>query len=282
MSQASVNKNLFVSETKTHNDQGIMNIGKHCHKCQQLDFLPFHCEYCNFTYCSSHRNLESHRCPGKPREEARSNQQYDGPTAASLFPDREKDKIKLENSINNAKPKATNIIGRNSTQGNVLTKFAKFLKLQKNKKKNDNKVMGLFKRSAPRARSKVAEMAILRRDTRGDPKVSETDKIYMWCLYINPKQVSDNAETDIFANINVENEKKAVWVSKQWSVGRALDSIADKFNIVNINNQTRETDERLCICKVNNDGLSVMVETADRCLKAFKNADLIYLVRGSI
>lgn len=282
MSQAGVNKNLFVNETKTHPDQGIMNIGKQCHKCQQVDFLPFHCEYCKFTYCSKHRNLESHQCPAKPQEKTRANQQYDA-TAASLFPDREKDKLKLENSINSATPNATNILGRNGSQGTVLAKFAKFLRLQKNKKKSDNKVMGIFKKkNVPQARSKVAEMAILRREAKGDTKVGDTDKIYLWCLYINPKQVSDNAEEDIFSNINVEKEKKAVWVSKQWSVGRALDSIADNLSIVNINNRTRESDERLCICKVNDDDLPAMVETADRCSKALKNADVIYLVRGSI
>ncbi|CUM51331.1 uncharacterized protein AC631_02227 [Debaryomyces fabryi] len=282
MSQAGVNKNLFVNETKVHPDQGIMNIGKQCHKCQQVDFLPFHCEYCKFTYCSNHRSLDSHQCPVKPQEKTRSSQQYDA-TAASLFPDREKDKIKLENSINNATPKATNILGRNGAQGNVIAKFAKFLRLQKNKKSTDDKVMGLFKKkSVPSARTKVADMAILRREAKGDTKVSDTDKIYLWCLYINPKQVSDNAEEDIFSNIDVHKEKRAVWVSKQWSVGRALDSIADNLSIVNINNRTRESDERLCICKVSDDELPVLLETSDRCLKAFRNADLIYLVRGKI
>lgn len=280
MSQASVNRNLF-TETKTHKDQGIMNIGKHCHKCQQLDFLPFHCEHCKFTYCSNHRSLESHQCPSKPQDRARSYQEYTGPTAASLFPDREKDKKKLEQAINNAQPKETTILGRSKGLGNVLDKFTKFLKLQGTR--NNNKSQRIFKKKIiPTARSKVAEMAILRREAKGDIKVSDTDKIYLWCLYINPKQVSDNAETDIFAGINVDKEKKAVWVSKQWSAGRALDSVADKLSIVNLNNTTRESDERLCICKVNDDGLPAVVDTGERCLKAFKNADVIYLVRGSV
>lgn len=281
MSQASINRNLFVGEAQPHKDQGLMDIGKHCHKCQQLDFLPFHCEFCNLIYCSSHRTLESHQCPGKPKEKTRSNQEYQGPTAASLFPDREKDKLKLEKLISEAKPRASNILGHNNGQGNVFAKFTKFLKLQKDKKKDSG--MGLFKKkSAAQGRNKVLDAALLCKQAKGDPKVADTDKIYLWCLYINPKLLNDSSESDIFTGIDIDKEKKPAWISKQWPVGRALDSIADNLKISNYNNSTRDSQERLCIFKVNGDDQPLMVENGDRCLKAFKTGDVIYLVRGSI
>ena len=41
----------------------IMDIGKHCYKCGQLDFLPFVCDKCNKVFCRYHRVYENHDCP---------------------------------------------------------------------------------------------------------------------------------------------------------------------------------------------------------------------------
>ena len=39
-----------------------MDVGKHCHKCGQLDFLPFVCDKCNKVFCRYHRIYETHNC----------------------------------------------------------------------------------------------------------------------------------------------------------------------------------------------------------------------------
>ena len=97
--------------------EGVMNLGKHCDKCKQLDFLPFTCEFCKLTYCSQHRNPDTHQCPGKQDKKWKPGIQYGGPSAASLFPDRDQDKAKINNMINNSKPKPTSHNFGISTKG---------------------------------------------------------------------------------------------------------------------------------------------------------------------
>nr|5IJ4_A Chain A, CDC48-associated ubiquitin-like/zinc finger protein 1 [Saccharomyces cerevisiae S288C] len=40
----------------------MLDVGKHCAYCRQLDFLPFHCSFCNEDFCSNHRLKEDHHC----------------------------------------------------------------------------------------------------------------------------------------------------------------------------------------------------------------------------
>ena len=40
----------------------FIDLGKHCYKCSQQDFLPFLCKDCNHYYCLEHR---FHGCLGK-------------------------------------------------------------------------------------------------------------------------------------------------------------------------------------------------------------------------
>jgi predicted nucleic acid binding AN1-type Zn finger protein len=43
------------------------SLGKHCHFCNQMDFLPFKCTDCSYFFCSSHRIGIDHDCPIKPK-----------------------------------------------------------------------------------------------------------------------------------------------------------------------------------------------------------------------
>jgi predicted nucleic acid binding AN1-type Zn finger protein len=48
-----------------HDDSDLHAIGAHCHYtyCNQLDFLPFRCPSCTYTYCLEHRTETAHECP---------------------------------------------------------------------------------------------------------------------------------------------------------------------------------------------------------------------------
>ena len=37
---------------------------RHCHlkSCQKIDFCPFQCELCKFSFCTNHRTYASHQC----------------------------------------------------------------------------------------------------------------------------------------------------------------------------------------------------------------------------
>ena len=39
-----------------------MQIGKYCHYCRQLDFLPFKCNKCKQFYCLRHYPSNKHNC----------------------------------------------------------------------------------------------------------------------------------------------------------------------------------------------------------------------------
>lgn len=274
--------NIFMNDAKPPTkDQGVMNLGKHCEFCQQLDFLPFHCEYCQKDYCSQHRTLESHKCVKKLGDEVKHvHRNYGGPTASSLFPDREKDKAKINQIIENSKPKPTNILQSQFKVGdvaaktpNAFNKFKKFLNLQKNNKSKSS-ITKLFNTSSKTKTNPIVEISKLRKSAKGDIKVKADDRVYVWGLFVNGN------DSDL-SSINVETDKKPLYVSKLWPVGRALDSIAETLKISNYNNSTLNSEERLNIFLNKNEEIK-LVQNSDRVNKAFKNGDVIYLVKGSI
>lgn len=283
--------NLFIDKSKKpKDDHGIIDIGKNCSKCHQLDYLPFTCEFCKKTYCSNHRTLDQHDCVGKAKfnNQHIATETYEPnlPLAQSLFPDRNAAKVKLDNEIKNSKPKLTNILQTQFRVGdfatpNAFSKFNKFLKIQHNKSaKSMSKIFGikLFSSSSSSSSStknKIVELSLLKKLAKGDSKIQPSDRIYIWTLYI--KATSD----DDFGKINVENDRIPIFISKNWPVGRALDSIADLLKVGNYNNSTNDSTERLNVFKTIDDQPK-LIETNERCSKAFTNNDIIYLVKGSI
>jgi len=278
--------NWFIDKTKKpEDDQGIIDIGRNCYKCNELDFLPFTCEFCKHTYCSKHRTLEQHDCPGKANfanQHSRSVLSTSNlPKSSSLFPDRYADRRKVDHQLSSSTPKPTNILETQFRVGdaagkvrNAFTKFNKFLSVQKSNPKSKSFV-GFAKRANTAKPNKGVEVALLRKQAKGDGKIPANDRIYIWTLYINAKCDED------LTKINVDKDRKAIFVSKNWPVGRALDSIADQLAVGNFNNKTNDSQERLNIFKVVNEN-PVVVGTSERCVKAFANGDTIYLVKGSL
>jgi hypothetical protein len=280
--------NWFIDKTKKpQDDQGIIDIGHNCYKCSELDFLPFICEFCKHTYCSKHRTLEQHDCSGKGKfgdDHSRSALPSTTlPKSSTLFPDRTADRKKVDHQLTSSTPKPTNIVEsqfqfRVGDAGdkvrNAFTKFNKFLSVQKTTTKSKS-IMGFTKRSASAKPNKGVELALLRKQAKGDGKIPVNDRIYIWALYINAN------DDDDLRKINVDKERCGVFVSKAWPVGRALDSIADQLAVRNYNNNTNDSQQRLNIFKVVNDN-PVVVSSSERCIKAFGNGDTIYLVKGSL
>ncbi|KAJ4349141.1 hypothetical protein N0V95_004836 [Ascochyta clinopodiicola] len=59
----------------------VESIGKHCHSCGQLDFLPFRCADCNKYYCLNHRSEAAHPCHKK--EQAKKSDEDASKTSSS-------------------------------------------------------------------------------------------------------------------------------------------------------------------------------------------------------
>lgn len=257
-------------------DLGILNLGKHCFKCNELDFLPFHCEFCNHTYCSNHRSLEVHNCVGRTEKEHTA-KVYSGPTAASLFPDHAQRQKQLNASLQ--PPKPTSIALKQKAQlakPNPLMKLTKFLHLQRLERQKSSKLsfLGSSKSSGSGKVNKVAEIANIKKIAKGPANVAITDRVYLWVLYINQNE-------DELDKINAQRDRKGAWVLKVWSVGRALDLISDVLGIVNNNNTTQQTAERLNLFVVKDDA-PVLLETSKKVGAALLSGDTIYLVKGSM
>lgn len=45
---------------------GLMEIGKHCYQCSQIDYCPFTCPHCANIYCLSCRLVDDHSCQKRP------------------------------------------------------------------------------------------------------------------------------------------------------------------------------------------------------------------------
>ncbi|CCG22550.1 hypothetical protein CORT_0B08450 [Candida orthopsilosis Co 90-125] len=284
--------NLFIDKKQAppHEDQGIMDIGKNCSYCNQLDFLPFTCEFCKKTYCSNHRTLEQHHCPHKDKfynqppkldDTLSSISSSTTVSSKSLFPDREADRKLIDARLKSPEPttiKETQFRVGDVAGSNAFKKFQKFLNIQKDRKSrtggDGGSISRLFgKKSSTTTTSKYADMARLKKYAQGDAKIPLSDRIYIWCVYVKDPNIC----------MNIEQDKKPVYISKNWVIGKSLDSIAEKSRIPNINNSTTKADERLNIFKIDevkNDEPR-LVKNSDKS-SILKNGDIIYLVRGVI
>ncbi|KAK6462152.1 hypothetical protein DFJ63DRAFT_144521 [Scheffersomyces coipomensis] len=300
MSGATINNisNLFIDKSKKPDDGelGIMNLGKNCSFCSQLDFLPFQCEFCNEIFCSDHRNVEIHKCKGLDK----FNNQYSRspsppsnlPSSKTLFPDREAHKRQIDAALATSGNKPTSIFEKAAasaqtqfrvgdvakTTPNAFKKLQRFLQLQRSKSSL------LKSKSSKSASAKIADISLLKKSAKGDSKIPISDRIYIWCLFLNhSKNNTSDEEDQQFKNIKIEKERKPIFVSKNWVVGRALDSIANELHIPNINNSTVDINEKLNIFKLNeSQDEPIVVKNNLKTLQAFKNGDILYLVKGTI
>lgn len=255
---------LFIDNTGAPNvETGIMDIGKNCAQCLRLDFLPFVCEHCKSTFCEDHRRLDAHGCKYKHKQRDQRSEGgciYLGPTAKSLFPDAEKRKRSQELRFEQNKlPYATSIAEALSKK--ALSKFAKFLNILANS--NRGKIITTTSLL-------TASNLSLKRDAKGDGKICPADRVYVWTLIVDGD----------LEKINIEKQRKPMFLNKKWPIGRALDVIADIHRVSNNNNTIATSEDRLNIFKLNA-GKPALLKLLERCL-ALVCGDTLFLVRGSL
>lgn len=235
--------------------QDLLDIGKHCYKCRQLDFLPFSCELCGHVYCLEHRH---HGC--KLEDSPPPRQQLNLPTAQSLFPDRASDLKKIDERIQS---RPTNIIQQDR---NAMHKLQKYLNL--------HKLLTLMKMFNKKSTSEVLS---LKKTAKGDPKVPVADRVYLWIVHIDDSKIDTNTNKTLGSKNTDTGSKTAVYVSLKWVAGRALDSITDTLRIVNINNSVNNQAERLHLFTED----AKQIPTSEKMAK-MKSGEVIYLVKGTM
>ncbi|EDK37914.2 hypothetical protein PGUG_02012 [Meyerozyma guilliermondii ATCC 6260] len=250
---------------------GIMDIGEHCAYCRQLDFLPFACDGCKKVFCASHRTQLQHHCPvlldKSPSPPVSSSSERTKGSVSALFPDRSQDREKLEKSLSAPKKPTTiketqfRVGDVAATTNNAFSKLKVLFGAQKEKKKSAAK------------RSRTVEILQLRKAAHGDPKVKPVDRVHVWCLYVDA-----HGDIETTKKIDVEKQRQAIWFSKQWPVGRAIDALAESLRVKNVNNSTSDGLQRLAMFTMAQDQPQ-LVAASERCSR-FQDGDTVYLVRG--
>jgi hypothetical protein len=99
-------------------DRDLESIGAHCHYdyCNQLDFLPFRCESCKYTYCLDHRTESAHKCSKMGAWAAARRAASNNGPSSMLNPGSAAGKPTLENAKQCSHPKCKTFI---NTLGSV-------------------------------------------------------------------------------------------------------------------------------------------------------------------
>lgn len=246
---------------------GMLDVGTHCSFCRELDFLPFHCQYCNKDFCSNHRTKESHFCVwlDEHKDDDNNDKQVNvhkskdngGKFFKSLLP--EKSSIRVNQAKNNNIKEATpdnKITIKSTLNSSTLTRLKKFFK--KNKSSKSSKVL--------RSNNKVIQLASLQKQAKGDAKIPQQNRIYIWAYAVDSDKTT---------------EPTPLYINKVWPVGRALDSIASNLSISNKNSSVNATEtEKLFIYKCVKDEQLVQLNTSERVINNINNLDTLYLIRG--
>ncbi|AAS53412.1 AFR041Cp [Eremothecium gossypii ATCC 10895] len=247
-------------------ETGMLDVGKHCQYCRQIDFLPFHCTLCNSDFCSVHRTQEAHHCkallaPGAatPASRSRSSSQAKGEREVyfkALLPDKAAVRVKQETSEKPAQGTSIKdrLVQRNST--NALDKLKRFFAKYSSKRKNMNLS----------ASNKVIQVAKIKRTAKGDDKIPHPNRVYIWCYYIDE---SNPKEHDIFIN-------------RQWPLGRVLDYLSHHMDVKNVNLSAHAgSGEKLYLYKRVKENEWKMLDPSGRVNGNIEEGDALYLIRGN-
>lgn len=239
-------------------ESGMLDVGTHCAFCRQLDFLPFHCTYCNSDFCSSHRSKESHHCKWLIETNKKSPptvakvKDNNGKYFKSLMP--EKGYIRVQqDKKESTKPQRIRSNGNRS----ALDKLTRFFKRKEASKKTS--------KSKPNA---MIQLTKLKRSAQGDDKIPMANRLYVYCYAIDDDQD--------------ESKELEIYINKIRPVGGALDSIAKQLNVSNRNSDFNATSkEKLFLYKKDSkSGELICLDPSDRVVTEIKDLDTLYLVRG--
>ncbi|CCH60536.1 hypothetical protein TBLA_0D00260 [Henningerozyma blattae CBS 6284] len=289
-------------------EEGMLDVGTHCTFCRQLDFLPFHCDYCDKDFCSKHRTQQSHLCTSLPTQNSISHRTTANLTTnkgngdkffQSLLPD--KAAVRLHTS---GKPSSKTIANSNikdkqngteqypmkaylnSSAKSRLLRFLKKMKQSSSKSSisdskdtthllsNTTNIKPSIKRS-----HRITELSKVKKIAIGDKKIPEDKRLYVYCYIIDQDIDSPSPSSS--------TKKHVIFLDKNWVIGKNLDYIAKVLNVKNINiNSSTTQEEKLflynSVFPTNNDDFQAeLLANNKKAMLMLKDLDTIYLVRGT-
>ncbi|KAG0656201.1 hypothetical protein C6P45_002754 [Maudiozyma exigua] len=238
-------------------ETGMLDVGTHCTFCKQIDFLPFHCKFCDGDFCSKHRLKEDHHCIALQNESTIVSQESKsdgGRFFRSLLPQRAAIRVQQAQAQQIEEPKVKSTLNQHS-----LNKLLKFFK-----SKRKSATIRKGKQS-----SAMAQLIQCKKVAKGDSKIPQQNRIYLYVTVIDDENDS-----------NKYNEVP-LFVNKMWPIGRVLDSLAHLLNVKNINVRINtSTQEKLFIYKQTPDAIQ-QLDTSGRTNDILHDLDNVYIIRGS-
>ncbi|XP_040565341.1 AN1-type zinc finger protein 1 [Lepeophtheirus salmonis] len=211
------------------------DIGSQCSfpSCRQLDFLPVKCNYCEENFCTEHSFPEKHECPNFSQQEIK--EKSHGPVSPLYFKCQFKDCKEKEiaeiccsmchitTCLTHRHPKdhdcPSNVPGKDplgDTKEHIKNLNLESEEVKKRKLRTDK-----AKKTAARV-----QLMKLKMNAIGAKSIPTDDRIF-------------------FKIVLPKKNPLSVYVSKDWSWGKALDSIANLANMPNKNNISTESKKLL-------------------------------------
>lgn len=254
-----------VDMTSTKRETGMLEVGTHCGYCRQLDFLPFHCTYCNGDFCSTHRLKESHHCnwlleQEKTKQNASNlGKNGNGEYFQALLPEKANIRLKQNNESHSNSTSIKDHLVKSKNKS-ALEKLKRFF--SKNEKAFSK---GKFSTKTSPS-NKIILLSKMKRTAKGDSKIPVSNRIYIWVYLV--------------ADENDKPTKHEIFINKVWPMGRVLDYVAQQLDVKNVNSKhDASTKEKLFLYK-EDPASPLLLDPSCRVANTLHDGDTLYLVRG--
>ncbi|SCZ99000.1 BZ3500_MvSof-1268-A1-R1_Chr3-1g05757 [Microbotryum saponariae] len=225
-------------------------IDVHCslEACRTLDLLPIRCAGCTLVFCGPHAPPAQHGCSGIARATAENVQ--DGKRFADKFEDLlpapqrhafERDQMKQDQQARSKQAKE--IIERN---------FA------------------AVKSAHTKPLSPV--VALMKLKQRAQPIDATAKRLKMEDRLYLTVRFCEGEERTVAST-------KEVWLGKESTGGKAIDQLAQMFDVANVNNTTTDGTKRLTLASSMND--DTCLPTSERLSQLVQNGTELVLMRGA-
>lgn len=237
--------------------RGILNVGSHCHTCNNIDFLPFKCDECGHDFCSTHRTPESHGCLRSQKTPSfkKDTKLHSTIASSSSSPSSSSPSPSLSSSSSSTPRSAPGLAGVAAASRAAAAKSpspgpqqpkaspAKLAALERLRNFLGDKNKNKSKTAKPVKGSKSSATALfdLKRAALGDASIPTNLRTYVYVT--RPATEYTDA---ISGKQEVRPEKtKALFFSRDWPVGRVLDIACTKLEVTNVNN--RDANNRVAL-----------------------------------
>ncbi|KAA8650076.1 hypothetical protein EYZ11_008743 [Aspergillus tanneri] len=242
-------------------DKDLDSIGRHCEfeYCNQLDFLPFHCESCRGTFCLDHRTETAHRCAregewARRRNGANNNGSSTSTQKPTIYNSDQcahlncktlintltdpgvrcpnctrhyclKHRLREEHDCAKITPRGAKGSTSSGTPGANETLRSMFARVRTWGKDKSASLTPAPKPNSTAART--VQLNSLKKWAKGDAGVPTDQRLYLHVAGTSETQRAESPAGDFFFD-------------SRWKVGRVLDDAARRLRVENVNNRAGE------------------------------------------